>query len=276
MLSHMGKGGAPSAPNYAAVAMAQMDQSQKQFELGQEQLQFGKDQFDKTWPYAQQFLQNAADTQAQEASAAKQQQDVYSNVELPQMKKFIDEGNNWASPARQQQEAGGAMADVAQAFDQNRAASLQNLESYGIDPSQTRYQALDLGTRISQAAATAAAGTQAAKNTQAQGLALQGEGINMLAGFPTQIAQSYSTATGAGQSSILGANQTTNTGVNAMGSPTQWNQLGNQSQMNAVNTMHTQYSDQLAGAQMEAGQQSNMMSGIGGVVGIAATAAIAI
>lgn len=269
----MGKGSAPAPPNYQPVAAADEQAAQLQYSLGQQQLQFGQQQFNQVWPYAQQYMQQQTASSAAASQEAQTQEAIYNQNTLPEIEQFQQTANNYNTPQNASQQAGSAMADVASTFDANRAASLQNLESYGIDPSQTRYGALDLGTRISQAAATAAAGTQSRLNTQGTGLALQGEAINMGMGLQNNVAGSYATAEGAGLSGINGANSTTTTGVNAMGSPASYFAGGNSANVGAANALNMGYQNQLAGARFNADQSSAFSSGVGSLLGTAAMAA---
>ena len=261
-----GKGGAQS-PDYTAIAQADQVASTQQYQLGQQQLQWGQQQFNTVWPYAQQYLNQETATGAAQTQAAQTQQQEYTQQELPAINQFQNTANNYNSPAQAAGAAGAAETDVSNAFNQNRQASLSNLESYGIDPSQTRFGALDLGTRISQAAATAAAGTQSNLNTQATGLALQGEGINMMAGFPSQIAQSYATATGAGSAGLSGANQTIQTGNQSASTAAGFYGLGNQSMANAGNVTAAQGQFNLGNQSLINQTSSNMASGIGSLIG---------
>lgn len=260
------KGGAQS-PDYTALAQADQAAATQQYQLGQQQLQWGQQQFNQVWPYAQQYMQQETATGAAEASAAQQQQQVYSTQELPAIQQFNQTAQNYNSPAQSATNAGMAETDVANAFNQNKSAALGNLESYGIDPSQTRYGALDLGTSISQAAATAAAGTQSNLNTQATGLALQGEGINMMAGFPGQVAQSYATATGAGSAGLSGMNQTTQTGNQSASTAAGFYGLGNSAMGNAGQVTAAQGQFNLGNQSLMNQASSNFSSGIGSLIG---------
>lgn len=269
----MGKQSAPAAPNYAPIAAADDYAAQLDYNTAQDQLGFGEQQFAQTWPSAQAYLNQEINSSAQATQEAGTQEQIYNSTTLPEIQSFQNTANNYNTPANANQQAGSAMADVASTFDANRNASLSNLESYGIDPSQTRYGALDLGTRISQAAATAAAGTQSRLNTQGTGLALQGEAINMGMGLQNNVAGSYATAMGAGSAGISAANQTTSTGVNAMGSPTAYQGLGNNALGNQANAMNMGYQNSLAGSEFEANQSSAFSGGVGSLLGTAAMAA---
>jgi len=268
-------GGGGSQPDYA---MAQADQqaAQMQYNLGQQQLQWGKDQFNQVWPYAQQYMQQESDSSAVNTQNAKDQQSFYDQTYKPIESQFAGEASGYNSPARAEANAGAAKADVANAFDAQRATALSSLESYGIDPSQTRFGALDLSTRISQAAATAAAGTQSRINTEATGLSLQGAAINIGRGYPGDVAQSYNTAQNAGSSGIATANSAINTGTNSMGSAPQYFSGGNQAYSNAGGIIGAQTSranaQDAASAQAGASTASGIGSLVGAGVGIAAIA----
>jgi hypothetical protein len=191
---------APAPPDFSALAQADREAAQNNLELGREQLDWGRNQFNTVWPYAQQYLNDQMSTTDQERNFAGYQQNIYSEDYRPIEHQLTDAASNYNTPARSDANAGAAMADVTNAFAGQRAAALSQLEGYGIDPSQTRFGALDLSSRVQEAAATAAAGTLSRRNTEATGLALQGEAVNIGRGFPGAVAGAYSTATNAGSS----------------------------------------------------------------------------
>jgi hypothetical protein len=149
------------------------------------------------------------------------------------------------------------MADVKNSFQAARTNALGQLESYGIDPSQTRFGALDLSTRIAEAAATAAAGTQSRLNTEATGLALQGEAIKTGRGYAPDIAQAYASSTNAGGSGLNYANQTFGTGAKAMQAPID----------SYGNILNTGYQNQMQAATMKNQQSTQFSQGLGQLIG---------
>lgn len=269
----MGKQSSPATPDYSSIAASNESAANKQYQLGEQQLDWGKQQFNEIWPYAQSYLQQQTKSSAEETANAEKAQSFYESTYKPIESDFANKAMNYDTAANDSQRAGSAMADVATTFDANRAASLSNLESYGIDPSQTRYSALDLGTRISQAAATAAAGTQSRLNSEATGLALEGEAINTGRGYASNVANAYNTASNSGSSGVNTANSTTTTGANSMGSPTSYYAGGNSANQGATSALNTGYSNALAGSQFQAGQSSAFSSGVGSLLGTAAMAA---
>jgi hypothetical protein len=261
-----GKGGA-SSPDYTALAQADQVAATQQYQLGQQQLQWGQQQFNTMWPYAQQYLTQQTASSAAETANAQSAQQEYQSTYQPIENQFANQATTYNSPARADQNAGTAEADVANSFNQNRQASLSNLESYGIDPSQTRFGALDLGTRISQAAATAASGTQSRLNTEATGLALEGEAINTGRGYASNVANAYSTATGAGQAGIASGNSTISTANQSTATGAQFYGLGNQSMANQGQVLNSQGQFNLGNQSLQNQASANMSSGIGSLVG---------
>ena len=262
-----GKASAPAAPDYTPIATADETIASDQLQLGQEQMAQSQSNFNQEWPYAQQYLQQQTASSAAATAEAGQQQQYYNQTYQPIETEFANQAQNYDSAANANANAGAAGADVASSFDAARTAATQNLESYGIDPSQTRYSALDLGTRISQAAATAGAETQSRLNTQATGLGLEGEAINIGRGYPSAVAQSYATATGAGQAGLSASTNVANSqtaGASAAGSI-----MGGAANSNsaAASALNMGYSNSLAGAQFNANQSAQESAGAGQLIG---------
>jgi hypothetical protein len=262
-----GKASAPAAPDYTPVAQADATAANNEFQLGQEQLDWGKQQFNQVWPYAQQYMTAQTGAATQEDQNAANQEAFYNSTYQPIESEFAGQAQNYNTPANATQNEGEAEADVTNTFNQNRTAALSNLESYGIDPSQTRYGALDLGTRVSQAAATAAAGTQSRLNTQATGLALEGEAIETGRGYPADVASAYDTATTAGKGGIGSANSTISTGSDSMGSPTSYMGLGNNSLVGETQALNTGFNNQLGAATLNTQIAQNSAAGLGQLIG---------
>ena len=257
----------PPAPDYTPIAAADAQIANQQYQLGQQQLDWAHQQFSTVWPYALQYLQSENAAATENNQIARNREGFYESTYRPLEASFAGTAANYNTPARSEQNAAMAMADVANAFEANRRALLSNLESYGIDPSQTRFGALDLSSRIAQAAATAAAGTQSRLTTEATGLALQGEAINTGRGYPSSVAQAYGTATDAGKAGIGTANNTIATGAGTMGTPVQYMNLGNQSRANQVGALNTGFSNQLDASRLQAGIAANQAAGIGSLIG---------
>ena len=254
---------APPPPDYTAIAAASEESAKLSFQLGQEQLAWAKEQYGKDNEIISKVVDAALARQQQNDEAALSDRQRYEEVFQPLEDKLAQEAQDYASPERMEQEAGKASASVAQQFDAQRRAAAQNLEAYGVDPSSTRYAALDMGSRVQQAAAQAGAANQSRAQTEAVGRAMRSEAINVGRGYPGQIAGTYGTALQSGNAAVNSQLGGTASGAATMGTGTQWTNMGNQALNTWGNTLNTGYQNQLA--QFNANQQAS--SGLGSLFG---------
>lgn len=168
-----------------------------------------------------------------------------------------------ANPQTWEEKAGAAEADVGAKFEQARQAAQQRLESYGVDPSQTRSAALDLGSRVAQAASSAAAGNQARQQAQEYSDQLMANAVNVGRGYPGQVLQEQQAAGQFGNQSVNVPLAVTQSGAQTLGTGPQWQQIGNQSLGTWGNLLNQSFSNQMDA--WKADQDSS--SGIGSVIG---------
>lgn len=272
------KSSAPSTDTSAYTAIYNADTTAAQLSAQQSQnsLDWSKQQYAQEWPYVQNYMNAMTSEMNQSLSSATEQQSRLENIYYPIENQFAQTAQNYATPERQQQASAAAQADVANSYNAQRSSALQSLESYGIDPSQTRYGAMDLGARVSQAASSASAGTQARLNTEATGLALQGEAINIGRGYPSSIASSYNTAQSSGGSGVNAGLNTSSTYGNLMGTATQWGSLSTSDYNAASNAVNTAFSNELSSYNASTSASQNAFGGIGSLVGGLGTAAAVI
>lgn len=272
----MSKSSSPSSDtgSYYALANSSTEAAALDAQTSKDQLDWAKEQYADIAPYTKAYLQSTTDTSNQEIDAAKEDRARLEQTYYPIEDQFAATASGYNTAQRAEQQSAAAQADVTASYAASRAASLQSLESYGIDPSQTRYGALDLGTRISQAASTASAATGSRLKTESTGLALEGEAINIGRGYSSNIAQSYNTATAAGSSGISAANQSYSTGSSAMGTPTQWGSLQSSNISGALSSYNSDFSNQLSSYNANTAASSSLYGGIGSLVGGIAAAAI--
>lgn len=270
----MGKQSAPAPPDYTPIAQASEQQTQLASQQFQQQLDYEKQQMglqSKALDWAENaYNQNQAQnqsienadiaTQAAATDAARKAQNEYETVFQPLENSYVQTAENFDTPANEALAAGQAQSSVAQSYEAQRKAAQQNLEAYGVDPSSTRYAAMDIGLRTAQAAAQAQAGTAAALNTRQTALGLQGNAINIGMGLPANINAGQNTSVNAGSSAANTGLATTASGANTMGTAAQYGSLaegfagaGNGA-LNAGtgavnawgNALNTGYSNQLA------------------------------
>lgn len=231
----MGKKAA-DPPDYTPIAQASQinnetalkqleiykQQSDRAYETGREQFDWAKQQYADDKVQNQRIIDANIATQQAQTDAARKAQEHYDRVYQPLEDQLVSQARDYNSPSRRALEMGRASAQVAQTFDTQRDAARMQLESYGVDPTSTRAQALDIGFRAQKAAAQAAAANQAGQAVDSQGMALISNAVNVGRGYPGSISTSYNTGTNAGQAGVQAGLATTQSGGSTMGTAPQW------------------------------------------------------
>ena len=192
-----GYGENTSESNYNAAAIQtpqseyELQLSQLMNEMGQNQYQWGQTQFNNAAGVTDQAINNNLQVANYGMNQAANLQGRYQNIYEPLSNQYIQEAGTYASTPRIQYNMGQAQSAAAQANQAGQNNAIQQLQSYGIDPSSGRYQELEQASNAQGAAAEAAAGQQAQTTTQgvgrqmlqtavAQGQSLPGEEVNAL------------------------------------------------------------------------------------------------
>jgi hypothetical protein len=258
---------APPAPDYSGLIAQSEKAADMAFQISKEQLAWAKEQYGMDKAISDQIVGKLMASQDQQTQWSEEDRARYKAEFQPLEDQLIADAESFATPQRQEMEAQRDMASVSTQFAGAREAAQRQLEGYGIDPSSTRYAALDIGTRQAEAAAKAGAGNNAVARVDAQGRALRSEAINVGRGYPGQAAVGLAQAGQAG-TSAGGLNLgTTASGASTMGTAPQWQGLGSNSLGQAGNFMNMGYNNQLA--QFNADQ--NASSGWGSVLGLGAS-----
>lgn len=257
---------APDAPDYTQMAAASERAAELGYKTSQEQLQWARDQ----WADQKQLLTDTLGTQTdimrQTHEQAMRDRERFESIYQPLEDSLVKEFQDYASPERIALEQGRAMAAVQQSFDAQRENAQRQLEAYGIDPSQTRSQAMDRNARVQMAGMQAGASNIARANTEAMGRALRTEALNIGRGYPSQVAASYGQALQAGNSAVGNMNSTVASGANTMGTGLQWGNQGLAATQQQANIMNMGFQNQMSA--FDARQQSGVMAGLGQLAGI--------
>jgi hypothetical protein len=269
-----GKAKAPPAPDYSQLAAASEKSAEYSYKLGREQLDWAKEQYRLDREVSDRVIGRAMQIMEDNQRAAEADRAFYTEKYRPLEMDLIRDASTYGTKERRELEVGRAQAGVAQQFDRAREAATRNLESFGIDPSSTRYAALDIGARTGQAAATAAAGNQANAQVDAVSRALRSEAINVGRGYPGQVAATYGTALQGGNQAVNAGLATTASGANTMGTATQWQGLGNQAVGTWGNILNMGYQNSLDAWKANQSSSSGWGGLAGTVLGIGAKAAM--
>jgi len=260
-----GKSDAPDPPNYKPLAEASEKSAEYAYASAERQQDWAEKVYAENKVVSDIVIDKALGALDRQEEDAARARDRYQNLFEPLEEQLAHDADTYATPERQEYEAGKAEADVAAQFEQARNTAQERLEQFGVDPSQTRQGALDLGTRVAEAAAQASAGNQARTQTENIGRALRSEAINVGRGYPGQIQQSMAGAGQSGNQAVNTGLATTASGAQTMGTGQGWQGLGNQAIQGWGNVLNAGYQNQLA--QFNANQ--NASSGWGGLLGTA-------
>lgn len=264
------KQSAPPPPNLAPVAEASKAAAELSFKLGQEQLAWAKEQYASNKGTTDKVVDALLESQSKVDDRADEYYQRYKDVFQPAQDRYLEDAESFDTQQRRDTERGRAQAAVAQNFDAARAAATRQLESFGVNPASTRYAALDIGSRLQRAGASAAAGNEADRATEATGFGLRANAINMGNGLPAQSNSASGTAAGAGTGAVSSGNSTLATGSGAMSAPAAYTGQGISAIGGWGNTLNQGYQNQLEATKLNNSSSSGWGSALGAAVGLGA------
>lgn len=266
----MSKDKAPPPPDYSPLIAAQTAAAEHAAQVSADNLSWAKEQFASSKALTDKVNQGLIDTQERNKQIANDANQRYLDVFQPQEDALVKDANTYATQEKKDQMVGMAQAGVGQAFDAARDSSTRELESFGINPADTRYKALDIGTRAQEAAAKAGAGNVASQQVDATARDLRSQAIAVGSALPGRAMQADQIAGNAGLGAVGAGNSTTASGASTMGTGLQWDAASQTWRQGAVNTTNTGFSNQ--NDNFKANQSSS--SGIGSLLGTVAGLAI--
>jgi hypothetical protein len=198
---------------------------------------------------------------------ARNQRQQYLKTTQPMMLDYMKDAATYDTSTRRAEAMGQATADVGSAVDAQRRNSAMQLESMGVDPSQTRFAALDATYGLARAQQSVGAATQARKDVENTGLAMRQSAIQMGQQFATNSQQAAQTGTQiAGQAGALGL-QGEQTSAAVLGTPLQWSGLQTGALSAAEAAELTQWQAKTQAKQINNQQANADSAGIGGAIG---------
>jgi hypothetical protein len=258
------KNKAPKAPKgYKKLIDATIKATQDSYQLSQDQLAWAKQTYANDKEILDRVTNASLARQNETDQWAREDRARYTGTFQPLEDELVADARSYASPERQEFEAGRASAEVAQTFDAARENAARNLESFGVDPSSTRFAALDLGARVQQAAAQAGAANQGRLQAEETGRNLRMSAIDIGRGMPAQIAGTQATAMQSGNSGANTQLAGTASGASTMGTGVQWSGAGTGAANAGSGLLNGQFAAQNAAYKTQ--QESS--SGIGGLIG---------
>jgi len=258
----------PKPPDLGPTAEASEEIARINQQTAREQLAWAREQDANNQALLQEVLDIQLPAMREQFDQAQSDRQRYETMFRPFEDAFVEEAQNYDTPERRERMRGGAIADVNSQFDAQRRNATQRLESYGVDPSQTRNAALDIGVRTQQAAAQAAAATGSDRRVEDVGRALRSDAINMGRGALSNAAGFYGAAVGAGGSAQQGALNTTQSGAGAVQSSLGFSGQALQGYGQSADIQSQGFNNQMASWNAQQQQTAGMLQAAGGVAGM--------
>lgn len=256
----------PPAPDYSGITGELNKNASAYNQLREELYNWAKSEYEKNRGVTDQAVAGDLETQDAFGDFAKGTLDRYADKYRALEDAQIEDAMGYASGERRDRDIGAAQANVGQQFQAARAAAQRELEGYGINPAATRFAALDIGTRSQEAASKAAAGTAAANRVDDMGRVLRAQAIDTGQKGVNAANSLAGTGIKAGEAATNAGLNTTASGAQTMGTPTQYAALSNNSLGLWGNTLNQSYDNQMKQYNAQ-NAQDNQSSGIGSLIG---------
>lgn len=254
----------PPAPDLTPIAKAMQKQADQSFQLQNQQFEWAKSQDLKNQELNQTLVNDYLTRQGKLDIIADKDRARYEQTFLPLQDQLISQAQRYQDPAFQEAEAARQAAEVSRQYNLARGAAQDRLESFGIDPTQTRSAALDMSARTAEAAARAGAANAGRQGAIDRGINLMGGVLGYGNNLTGQALNAYGGAGQQGGAALSGSLQTTGSGASTMGTPMQWGSLGQQGLSSWGTMLNQNYQNQIAAYKA----QNEQSSGWGQVLGL--------
>ena len=193
----MGKKSSP-APDYTPLATASAEAARIMGGLGQQQLDFAKQQYQETSPLLKGIAEQQQLAQQQQMEQAKDYYDYQTGTFRPLEKQIVADAQAFDTDAERQRLATKAAADAGLAFGRTQAAQERAMASMGVNPASGRFAGMQGQSALQQAAARAGAMTGARERASQLGYARKLDAAGLGRGLAGASTAAYGGATGAG------------------------------------------------------------------------------
>lgn len=204
---------APPPPDTSQYSDRASDDSDIMRDWAQSMWDSGQAEMAKIGEYAEGFMGMTLPAAEELFNWAATQRERFNEYVMPQMQSLFAEAELYASKGEEDRQRGAAIQDVKAATEAQREAQLRKLEGYGVDPSDTRYAALDKQAGTAEAALSALAANQAGERTKQIGRDLRTQAIDVGTGFLNDAQASGVNAANIGASGANVGNAAAQTGI---------------------------------------------------------------
>jgi len=186
------------APDYAPLAEASAEAARIQAGLGREQLQFAREQYDRTAPILQSIADQQMAAQAEQMQQARDYYNYQTDTFRPLERSIVQDAERFNTEAYREQLASQAAADAGRAFGISQQQNQRAMASMGVNPNSGRFAGMQNATGLQQAAARANVMTGTRQQAEQMGYARQLDAAGLGRGLAGASLGAYGGATGAG------------------------------------------------------------------------------
>jgi len=191
-----------AAPDYTPLANASNAANERMSQLGQDQLDFAKKQYETNNPLMQDIARKQGLAMDQQMAQGKDYYDYNKKTFRPLEQSMVADAEAFDTDAMRNQLATKASADAGLAFGQQNQANERRMASMGVNPNSGRFQGMAQQSGLMQAGAKAGAMTGARERAQQTGYARKLDAVGMGRGLAGASTAAYGSAMNAGNSSV--------------------------------------------------------------------------
>ena len=192
------------APDYAPLAQASRESAQIMRGLGEQQLAFAREQYDRSAPILERIANQQINAQNEQMAQARDYYNYMRDTYRPVERGLVQDAQRFNTEAYRNQLASQAAADAGRAFGIAQQQNQRAMGAMGVNPNSGRFGTSNQAQANALAAQRAAAMTGARTQAEQMGYARRLDAAGLGRGLAGASTAAYGGATGAG--SQAGAN----------------------------------------------------------------------
>jgi hypothetical protein len=193
----MGKS-SPPPPDYTPLANASKEAAQIMAGLGQDQLAFAREQYERSAPILEGIAESQIAAQNEQMTQGRDYYNYMSETFRPLERQIVADAQNFNTDAYREQLASQAAADVGLAFGRTQAANQRAMAAMGVNPNSGRFAGVNAASNLGLAANRAAVMTGSRVQSDQMGYARQLDAAGLGRGLSGASLAAYGGATASG------------------------------------------------------------------------------
>lgn len=190
------------APDYSAMAAASEKAAATAERLGNAQLAFSREQYERMLPIAEKVANTQIAAQEQQMQQGKEYYDYFKNTYQPLEKGLVADATNFNTEGYREGLARDAAAAAGRAFGINEQAAARASAARGVNPNSGAALAMQNQNMLGLSAGRAQAMTGARQQAEQMGWARRLDAAGLGRGLSGASSAAYSGATGAGSAGV--------------------------------------------------------------------------